>query len=336
MKRRIALGFVFAVALLALLIRTVGSQDIVAELSGANVRLLSLGLLSGLLALTFRGLVWARFIALIDDTMPRGRIAGIFLTAMFVKYATPYGQLATEPFAAYLVSRDGEMAYEDGLASIVSADLLNYIPYYTFGFLGLGLIATDGAIGTGMGTQFAAFGALFVVVSSVVLVSVRQPPIVYRLVLGVTGVTRRVVGRFTDRFDEQLSARAVRSRLDGFYTTLEAITADKGTLVVATVYAHFGMAFMMLPVYIGASALGYRLSVPVVAIVVALGKLGAVVPSPGGTGGVEAIVTAGLTTLGQLDPAAALTVALIYRLCTYWLTIGVGGLSAAGLLARKS
>ncbi|SDK20563.1 lysylphosphatidylglycerol synthase transmembrane domain-containing protein [Natronorubrum texcoconense] len=335
MKRRIALGFVFAVALLALLVRAVGSQDIVAELSKANLRLLGLGVLSGLLALTFRGLVWDRFVSLVDDTMPRSRIAGIFLTAMFVKYATPYGQLATEPFVAYLVSRDGEMAYEDGLASIISADLLNYIPYYTFGFLALGMIAAGGAIGTGMSTQLAAFGVLFVVVASLVFVGVRRPIVVYRLVLGIAGVGRRIVGRFTDRFDQQLSAGAVRSRLDGFYTTVETITADKRTLVIASVYAHLGMAFLMLPVYIGAIALGYHLTLPVVAIVVALGKLGSVVPSPGGTGGVEAVVTAGLTTLGSLEPAAALTVALIYRLSTYWLTIGIGGISAAGLFVRK-
>lgn len=336
MKRRIAFGFAFAVLLLVVLIHAIGSQDILTELSTADLRLLALGVLSGLLALTFRGLVWGRFIVLIDETMSHKRIGGVFLTVMFVKYATPYGQLATEPFAAYLVSRDGEMAYEDGLASILSADLLNYIPYYTFGFLALGMIAGGDVASNGMATQVAAFAGLFVVVVAVVYVAVRRPTIVYGIVLGITATSRRVAGRFTDRFDERLSPTAVRSRLDGFYTTIGVITADKRTLTIATVYAHLGMAFLMLPVYIGAIALGYKVSLPVVAIVVSLGKLGAVVPSPGGTGGVEAIVTAGLTTLGQLEPAAALTIALIYRVSTYWLTIGVGGASAAGLFVSKS
>ena len=335
MKRRIALGFAFALLLLALLINAIGGQNVLAELSKADYRVLGLGLLSGALALTFRGLVWARFIALIDETMPRRRIGEVFLTAMFVKYVTPYGQLATEPFVAYLVSRDGEMAYEDGLASILSADLLNYVPYYSFGFLALGMIAAGGTLRDGMGTQFVAFASLFLVVVGVVYIAVQQPAIVYRLVLGITGLCRRVVGRVTTRFNEQLSPDAIRPRLDGFYTTVETITADKRTLVIATVYAHLGMVFLMLPIYIGALALGYQLAFPVVALVVALGKLGAVVPAPGGTGGVEVIVTAGLTTLGQLEPAAAVTIALIYRLCTYWLTIGIGGLSAARLLVAR-
>ncbi|ELY62130.1 lysylphosphatidylglycerol synthase transmembrane domain-containing protein [Natronolimnohabitans innermongolicus] len=336
MKRRIALGFVLAVVLLALLVSAVGSRDVAAELGRADYRVLGLGVLSGLLALTFRGLVWDRFVSLIDTTMARKRIGQIFLTAMFLKYVTPYGQLAAEPFVAYLVSSDGEMAYEDGLASIVSADLLNYIPYYTFGFLALGMIAVGGALGDGMVLQFAAFAGLFVVVATAVYVVVRQPAVIYRLVLGIATAVRRVLGRFSDRFDEQLSPAAVRTRLDGFYGSVETITADKRTLLIATVYAHLGMAFLMLPVYLGAVALGYRLALPVAAIVVALGKLGTIVPAPGGTGGVEAIVTAGLTTLGQLEPAAALTVALIYRLSTYWLTISVGGLSAVSLLFQNA
>ncbi|EMA41922.1 hypothetical protein C446_04525 [Halobiforma nitratireducens JCM 10879] len=92
----------------------------------------------------------------------------------------------------------------------------------------------------------------------------------------------------------------------------------------------------MLPVYIGAVALGYQVAIPIAVLVVALGKLGSVVPAPGGTGSVEVMVTAGLTALAGIDPAAALTIALVYRLCTYWLTIGVGGLSVAGLFARRS
>lgn len=336
MKRRIVLGFGVAVVLLVLLVSAIGSRDILEELAQADSRVLGLGFLSGAMALTFRGLVWQRFIGLIDETMTRTRIASIFLTAMFVKYATPYGQLATEPFVAYLVSSNGEMAYEDGLASILSADLLNYLPYYTFGFLALGVIAAGGALGNGMLAQFTAFAGLFVVVAFLVYLTVFEPDVIYRIVLGVTGLVRRVVGRFTSRVNEPLSAEAVRTRLDGFYGSVDSIKADKRTLAIATVYAHLGMAFLMAPVYIGAFALGHRIALPVVAIVVALGKLGSVVPSPGGTGGVEVIVTGGLITLAGLEPAAAATVALIYRACTYWLTMGVGGVSAAGFFLQKA
>ena len=336
MKRRIALGFVLAAVLLVVLVRAVGSQNVAAELLRADRRLLALGICSGLLALTFRGVVWERFISLIDDAMSRRRIAAIFLTAMFVKYVTPYGQLATEPFVAYLVARDGEMAFENGLAGILSADLLNYVPYYTFGFVALGLILAGDALGTGMRSRVLAFAALFVALVTAVYVAVRRPSVVYAGVLGAVGAVREFVGRFTGRFDEHLAPETVRARLDGFYETIDLISTDRSTLVVAVVSAHLGMAFLMLPVYLGALALGYELAIPVVALVVALGKLGSVVPAPGGTGGVEAMVAASLATLGGLEPAAAVSIALIYRVCTYWLTIGVGGVSAAGLFLSRA
>ncbi|MHC3439842.1 lysylphosphatidylglycerol synthase transmembrane domain-containing protein [Natrialbaceae archaeon A-gly3] len=334
MKRRIALGFVLAAALLALLVSLVGSADVFAELAGANYRVLSLGLASGALALTFRGLVWTRFIRVVDETATRREIGVVFLTAMFAKYVTPYGQLATEPFVAYLVAEDAEMAYEDGFAGIVSADVLNYVPYYTFGFVGIGLLAVDGTVSNDLTTQLLAFGGLFLVIVGLVYVVLAQQRVVYRIVLAVIGTVRALLGRITDRLEDSLSRETVTDRLDGFYTSVGSITSDRRALLFGTLYAHLGMVFLMLPVYIGAVGLGYELTLPVVAIVVALGKLGFVVPAPGGVGGVEAMVTGGLIALGSLDPAAALTVALIFRVCTYWLTIVIGGTCAFFLLVR--
>ncbi|WP_255167256.1 lysylphosphatidylglycerol synthase transmembrane domain-containing protein [Natrononativus amylolyticus] len=335
MKRRAVLGFALAAVFLAILANAIGSEEIVSELAEANYRVLALGLLAGTLALTFRGLVWVTFLGLVDESMPRGRIGLVFLTAMFAKYVTPYGQVATEPFVAYLVARESEMAYEDGLAGIISADLLNYLPYYSFGFLGLLWIGASGVVGDGMVTQVVAFAALFSVVATLLYVAVRHPSAVYRLILAATSAVRKTGGGFSSRLESSLSEASVNRRLDGFYDTVDTIAADRRRLAAGVVYAHVGMAFLMSPVYIAASALGYELSLAVVAVVVALGKLGAVVPAPGGTGGVEAVVTAGLTTLGGLEWAAAFTVALIYRLCTYWLTIGIGGVCALALTARE-
>ncbi|MCU4925109.1 flippase-like domain-containing protein [Halobacteria archaeon AArc-dxtr1] len=334
MKRRVALGFGFAALLLVVLLGFVGGRDVVAELSHANWPTLTVGVLSGLLALTFRGLVWSRFLRLVDPTLTRASVGSVFLTAMFLKYVTPYGQVATEPVVAYLVASRSEMAVEDGFAGVVSADLLNYVPYYTFGFLALVFMTTDDVLGNDMRAQLTAFGGLFVLVAALVYVVVRRESVVYRLVLPTTSILRSTVGRFTTRVDRALAPTAVRSRLDGFYETVDTITADRRTLVHATIYAHLGMAFLMAPVYVGAVALGHELPIAVVALAVALGKLGSVVPAPGGTGGVEAIVTASLVALGGLTPATALTVALIYRACTYWLTICVGGAFTAGSFAR--
>ena len=335
MKRRIALGFLIAAILLAVLVTLVGREQVFADLSGADPQLLAVCIGSGLLMLLFRGMVWVHFLRAIDETMGNLQVGGVFLSAMFIKYVTPYGQVATEPFVAYLVSRDAEMAYEDGLAGILSADVLNYVPYYSFGFLAIGWIIANGALGTDLHNYVIAFVGVFTALVTLSFIVVKRPEVVYRVVLGTVSIIERPVSRVASGLGAKLSPPAVRERLDGFYGSVNLIAADRRLLVIATVYAHLGMLFLMIPIYVGAQALGYQVAIPVVALAAAFGKLGSFVPAPGGLGGVEGFVTGALVILASLSPSAAFSVALVYRVSTYWLTILVGGVGAFFFVVRR-
>ncbi|MGO1739010.1 MAG: lysylphosphatidylglycerol synthase domain-containing protein [Actinomycetaceae bacterium] len=63
-------------------------------------------------------------------------------------------------------------------------------------------------------------------------------------------------------------------------------------------------------------------------------SVGALVPSPGGIGPVEAALTGGLTVAG-ISPATALSVAILYRLLTMWGRVPVGW-AALTYLRRKN
>ncbi|MEP7193168.1 MAG: lysylphosphatidylglycerol synthase transmembrane domain-containing protein [Actinomycetota bacterium] len=72
-------------------------------------------------------------------------------------------------------------------------------------------------------------------------------------------------------------------------------------------------------------AFGATPSVPIVAVVYFAGAIiGSAVPTPGGLGGVEAALSAGLITLAGLNPGIAVSAVLLFRLCTYWLPIPFG------------
>jgi uncharacterized protein (TIRG00374 family) len=72
-------------------------------------------------------------------------------------------------------------------------------------------------------------------------------------------------------------------------------------------------------------AFGATPSVAIVAVVYFAGAIiGSAVPTPGGLGGVEAALSAGLITLGGLNPGIAVSSVLLFRLCTYWLPIPFG------------
>jgi uncharacterized membrane protein YbhN (UPF0104 family) len=80
-------------------------------------------------------------------------------------------------------------------------------------------------------------------------------------------------------------------------------------------------------------AFGATPSISAVAVVYFAGAIiGSAVPTPGGLGGVEAALSAGLVAVG-MDPGIAVSSVLLFRSCTYWLPIPFGWASL-GYLQR--
>jgi hypothetical protein len=78
-----------------------------------------------------------------------------------------------------------------------------------------------------------------------------------------------------------------------------------------------------------------RPSIAAVAVVYFAGAIiGSAVPTPGGLGGIEAAMSAGLVAIG-VDGGVAVSSVLLYRLATYWLPIPFGWLSLNRLQAAK-
>ena len=71
-------------------------------------------------------------------------------------------------------------------------------------------------------------------------------------------------------------------------------------------------------------AFGAKPPIAAIAVVYFAGAIiGSAVPTPGGLGGVEAALSAGLVAVG-LDAGVAVSSVLLFRLCTYWLPIPFG------------
>jgi uncharacterized membrane protein YbhN (UPF0104 family) len=79
--------------------------------------------------------------------------------------------------------------------------------------------------------------------------------------------------------------------------------------------------------YCATRAFGAHPAVAAVAVVYFAGAIiGSAVPTPGGLGGIETALWAGLTQVG-VDSATALSAVLLYRIVTYWLPIPFGWVS---------
>ncbi len=100
-----------------------------------------------------------------------------------------------------------------------------------------------------------------------------------------------------------------------------------------------GGALLLTAAYIGCLAVcvaAFDRSVPIASIAVVYltgSAIGSVIPTPGGIGGVEAALTAGLTAAG-LHGAVAVSAVLLFRLLTFWLPVPFGW-AALSYLERK-
>jgi len=82
------------------------------------------------------------------------------------------------------------------------------------------------------------------------------------------------------------------------------------------------------------AAFGHSLPIASIAVVYLTGSaIGSILPTPGGLGGVEAALTAGLTAAG-LPGAVAVSAVLLFRLLTFWLPVPFGW-AAMSYLERK-
>lgn len=325
MKRRVVLALAIAVGLLGLFVVAVGWESVLASIRRANLGVYALAFLAITGCLGFRTLVWHRVLAVVDEPRPYWLVAGVFLTATFAKYVTPYGQVASGVGVAAIVSRYYDSEYEEGLAATVSADVLNYLPYYTFGGIAAVYVVVRHSPPVDVG-RYALVVVLAVSAVGVAVVAFRRRTAAVREVVARGAVrVRGLVARVSERRARYLRPESVRSRFDGFFATLELVRANRGTMGVALAYAHLSWLGLAAALFVSAHALGLEVGFGVAMLCVALSKLGFLVPTPGGVGGVEVALTGVLYLLTPATVALATAVAILFRFAAYWFPVLVGG-----------
>lgn len=131
-------------------------------------------------------------------------------------------------------------------------------------------------------------------------------------------------------------SRKVRSITDVVKRTLrQVVNYRRHKLRVAAAFVTSIILTLLYSSSLWASgqALGADFTVAQAVVILAVGVgIGAAVPLPGGLGGAEAGLVAGLLAFGQ-SPELAIAVAILYRLATYWLGFVVG--AAAFMVCRQ-
>ncbi|WP_225335555.1 lysylphosphatidylglycerol synthase transmembrane domain-containing protein [Halomicrobium urmianum] len=324
---QIALGFLVAVVVLGLFAVGIGVDEIRAALSGAQLEWLVLGCLSTLLCLTAWGKAWQIVLRVAGVEESFRRLAVTYYAATFANYVTPLGQAGGEPFIAYVLSRDTDASYEGALASVVTADLLNMLPFVTFSGVGFAALVYQSSLPAALEPLAAGLMGLAVGVPALAAVGWR-----YRFSLGRLALRLAApVARRTKR----LGLEGLRERLRELNDAFQRIAQDRRALVSVLAFAYLGWLFFALPLYFAGLTIGRDLDLLLVLFIVPASTLAGLVPSPGGLGGVEAAMIALLVGLLGVTTATGYAVALIYRLASYWFALGLGGVAALYVIARN-
>jgi undecaprenyl-diphosphatase len=136
-----------------------------------------------------------------------------------------------------------------------------------------------------------------------------------------------------------LMMRRLRRRIiSALWATLRQLRSyrHKPLRVSGALVFSFGITMAhVMSLWASAQALGLTITVAEAIVVLAVGVLlGAVIPSPGGLGGAEAGLVAGLVAFG-MPAAGAVAVALLYRLASYWLGFVVGAVAFVVVTKRN-
>ncbi|NHN43621.1 flippase-like domain-containing protein [Halorubellus sp. JP-L1] len=321
-------GFLIAFALLAILANAVGWREALGELRQANPLFVALGCLSTALGLMAWGKAWQVVLRVGDIDAPYRKLVVTYFAATFANYVTPLGQAGGEPFIAYVLSRDTEANYEQSLASVVTADLLNLLPFFNFAAVGTAyLVLSSGFGGSGTANGLAvALGAMAVGVPAAVWAGWHWRAGVESIVLAIVRPLSNVTARVT--------VDGARNRIQRFYESVERIAAEPRQLLVALAFSYVGWFLFALPMWFAVQAVDAPVGLLMVLFIVPASTIAGLVPTPGGLAAVEGALVGLLVSLTATTNGTAAAVATLYRLESYVFAIVLGGIAAVWVTYR--
>lgn len=300
------------------------------ELATADPRLVLAALVVSLVAQFAWGTTHAGLLATIDPAVNRNRVRLGYLTATFVKQILPFGHIGGPAVMAYVLSEDLDIEYRRTFASVTAGELLVFIGSLLALGIGVGSIAATVVSAPRITAVAIGVGIAVVIPASIAITSIviDERRVVTRLVVFVAAVSRWSFGRIIPALHRRLSIETVTRELGAFFDTYELATGDRSTVLTAVGIALGGWVLFCLPLYFGFLAVGDPVSIGIVLFLVPASGVAVLLPTPGGLGGVEVGLAAGVIALSGVTVESAAAAVLIHRVCTYWFVVCVGAVSS--------
>lgn len=310
------LYFGVSTAIILALIYFADVQKFINSLESAKPLPLVAGIVFGTLVFAVFGFTWHRFFQKMSLDSSYLNSFKLFMSGQFMNSVTPLGQFGGEPVMAYIVKENQNTSYEKALSTVVSADIVNTVPYITFLICGSAYLLLFDSLNQTV-SKTASITAVFAVLGSL---------LVYILWFEAELLERKLSNILSavERFTGWEKIGGLHESLEEVRESLELIGEDPKHLAVTTLIAHLSFGFQAASLFFIASSVGETIGLVSIYFIIAVSSLANFSPTPGGSGTFEAAMAGILTVFTSIEFADALTISILYRLATYWSGIVLG------------
>lgn len=293
----------------------------VAALRRVDSSLFAVAVAIGFSSLLVWAWVWHRFFGqLVIPASPTQTIR-LFMSGQFLNSITPLGQFGGEPVMAFVISKTTDTDYEDALACVVSSDILNAAPFFTFTLGGVAYLAVFGGL-NGFFVDIGLIAAVLLIIGGVVVSLLwSKHRTLGGAVTKLLDALEGIIGRGEEVF------QSVRDGVEGVEDAFERAGSDRWFLLSTASVSHLAIIAQIVSLYFVFLALGIQPRLVPLYFIVTLSTLATLSPTPGGSGTYEAAFSTLMTLFYSVELATALTAAILFRLTTYWPGLVVGYLS---------
>lgn len=320
-KLKKTLWFGVATAIIGGLIYFADVNKFIEALQSASTPHLVPAFASGMAVFLVFGYTWHRFLTKVGIGVTYYESLKLFLAGQFMNSITPLGQFGGEPFMAYIIRRNTDTSYEKAFSTVFSADVINGIPMLTFVLGGAFYLILFSSINDViLQTVYAGVG-LTALGGLIVYLLWFKAGVIENYVLGVLTFFSNLTGLGASLVEK------AEERLDKVQKSFETIGEDPKHLFKTAVVAHLSFVLQVVCLYFIMVSLGQSVEITPLYFIIAIAGLANFAPTPGGSGAYEATMAGILTFFLNIQFPVAITVAILFRLTTYWPGLVIGYLS---------
>jgi uncharacterized protein (TIRG00374 family) len=306
------LWFGLSTLILAGLIYTADPIKFLIALTQVKTLHMLIALAFGISIFAFYGLIWHNFFKKLDINDSLKDSYKLFMGGNFLNSVTPFGNIGGEPFMAYIVSKNTESEYERCLSGVVSADIVNLIPIFTYTTIGILYIVVFSA-----GNQLIrnALYATILATTALLLLSF--------LLFSRQKWPRKRISSILNHLEtvkiKPESIELLKNKLRFLKDNFEEAADDKTFLAKNAAIAHLIPLAQFLCLYFILSGLGVTPKIVAIYFTVMISGITYFSPTPGGSGAFEAAFTGLLIVFyPEISVSTSLAAAVLFRLTSYW------------------